>query len=553
MNGSLSRVLAAGIALVSAVAAQPYINGRSVRNSASFMPPSLGGGAIAQGSIFSLFGRGLGPATSAAPSKFPLQATLSGVSVAIIQGNVRIAALPIYVSSTQINAIMPSQAPLGRVAVEVTYNGQPSNPSPVTVVTSAFGIYGVNSAGVGPGVIMNFVSSSQQPVNSLKTSAAQGQIVTMWGTGLGPVPADNVAPSAGNLQSTAEVFVGGISAIVTYHGRSPCCAGIDQLVFTVPANAPTGCYVPVVVRTGGSVVSNAITMSIAARGSSCSDAFNALEQPLIAGESVGFLSPHRVDAKVDVIVSQGGDVSTDFLAAALLAPNPSAFSFSSLISLPPQGTCTTYTADGDLLQGGAFPILLGAGKLLDGGIPSVAGVSLTALPAGAPLFYDSLLGGSDSNVFSNGLEFSPPAAISLSLPGGADVGAASVSVPTDASIVWTNRDSLDSLARSDSLAVKWTLSGPSGSSVIVGGANYDSPNNATAMFLCVVSASANSFAVPTWALANLPATRSIETQPNGWVFVGVAPLDSPATFTAKGLDAGFALYSSWFLKSVIWR
>jgi len=32
-------------------------------------------------------------------------------------------------------------------------------------------------------------------------------------------------------------------------GRTPCCAGLDQIVFTLPADTPNGCYVPVTVRT----------------------------------------------------------------------------------------------------------------------------------------------------------------------------------------------------------------------------------------------------------------------------------------------------------------
>ena len=51
-----------------------------------------------------------------------------------------------------------------------------------------------------------------------------------------------------------EVYVGGKRADVTYRGRSGCCAGIDQIVFTVPQGVE-GCYVPVVVKTGD-VVSN---------------------------------------------------------------------------------------------------------------------------------------------------------------------------------------------------------------------------------------------------------------------------------------------------------
>ena len=112
---------------------QPYIRGNGVLNVASYMAPALPGGAIAQGSAFAIFGTGLGPATGIQVSRFPLQATFQGVSIKVFQGAAGVAALPIYVSATQINAVMPSNAPLGRVSVQVTYNGQAGNPAPATI------------------------------------------------------------------------------------------------------------------------------------------------------------------------------------------------------------------------------------------------------------------------------------------------------------------------------------------------------------------------------------------------------------------------------------
>ena len=66
----------------SALAAQPLISPGGVVNSASYQLPSLPGGALAQGSIFSIFGTGLGPPSPGVQaSEFPLRVTLAGVSV----------------------------------------------------------------------------------------------------------------------------------------------------------------------------------------------------------------------------------------------------------------------------------------------------------------------------------------------------------------------------------------------------------------------------------------------------------------------------------------
>ena len=471
--------------------------------------------------------------------------------MAVTQGKTTLAAVPVYVSATQINAIMPSNTAPGRVAVTVTYNNAASNPSPVTVTTAAFGIFASNSGGFGPGILTNFVTTANQPINALSIPATVGQTITLWGTGLGAVAADNVAPAAGNLPTQTEVFVGGVAAAVTYHGRSPCCAGLDQVVFTVPANAPTGCYVPVVVRTGGSVVSNAVTMAIGtAAASACADPSNPIEQALVAGETVGMVEPHRVDTNADVILPTPVEAAGDYLLTILLKPNASPYFFFPLVSLPPVGTCTVYTVDGNLASGGVLPGILTAGQFLDGGAPAVAGAGLIA--AQTP-YYDALLGGNDAALFVNGPVFNPPSPVSVSMPGGQNVGAFSVSVPASGTFQWTNRNTLaTALDHTQPLTVTWSASGVSSPTILIGGGNFDTPNNASAMFLCTANTAAGTFTVPAWAMANVPATRSTETQAYGNVFLG-SPLSAPVAFTATGLDAGFAMFGEQFQNSVIWQ
>ena len=122
------------------------------------------------------------------------------------------------------------------------------------------------------------------------------QTMILYGTGLGAgLNADNVAPQAGNLPTKVEVFVGGQAAAMAYTGRSPCCSGLDQIVFTVPPNAPLGCWVPVQIRTSGTTVSNTTTMAISANGSPCSDPLNALTASFLAGDrkSTRLNSSHR--------------------------------------------------------------------------------------------------------------------------------------------------------------------------------------------------------------------------------------------------------------------
>ena len=59
-----------GLAVVAG--AQPLISPKGIVNSASFAPPQTVGGAVAQGSIFSIFGTQMGPAAGVQPTAFPL-------------------------------------------------------------------------------------------------------------------------------------------------------------------------------------------------------------------------------------------------------------------------------------------------------------------------------------------------------------------------------------------------------------------------------------------------------------------------------------------------
>jgi len=142
-----------------------------------------------RGSIFTVFGRGIGPA---APDKV---SAFRNVSIEIIQGSTTVSAIPVFVSSGQLNAIMPSDAPLGRVSLRVTFNGEQSNPETVTVVENSVGIFTATGAGIGPGIVQNVISQTEQPINTTTRTAKPGQVVTMWATGLGPISApDNSAP-----------------------------------------------------------------------------------------------------------------------------------------------------------------------------------------------------------------------------------------------------------------------------------------------------------------------------------------------------------------------
>src|SRR5579863_2626856 len=276
-------------------AQQPILYHRGTVNAASLAPFGLPNAPIARGSVFTVFGENLGP-TQSPTLAFPLSSTLGGVSLSVTQGTVTTQAFPVYVSPAQVNAIMPSTVVAGLATLRLTYLSK-SNAITIQIADSAPGVFAVSSGGYGPGIVQNYITAENQPINSSVAPAAAGQTIVIWGTGLGPVTfPDNVAPTAGNVAAPVSVTIGGQPATVAYSGRTPCCSGVDQIVVTVPNNAPLGCWVPVVVNAGG-VVSNTTTMSIAApSATSCDDPGNPLSTLVRTGGTQGYIYLDQVDA-----------------------------------------------------------------------------------------------------------------------------------------------------------------------------------------------------------------------------------------------------------------
>lgn len=221
------------------------------------------GVTIARGSIFTVYGTGIGPAAPLATPGYPLGAWLSDVTIKVTQGTETRNAIPLYVSSGQINAIMPSDTPLGDVQMQVLYAGFPSAPASVKVLPVNFQFF---TGDDNSGLFQNVESATNYVLNSLASPAHPGQTVIGWGSGMGAGSgSDSLAPQGISLPVDVEVLVGGKAAQVTYKGRAPGFAGVDNLYMVIPADALTGCRVPVQVRAGG-VSSAEVTIAISTAG-----------------------------------------------------------------------------------------------------------------------------------------------------------------------------------------------------------------------------------------------------------------------------------------------
>jgi len=540
-------------AAIGGYAQPPRIFSRGVVNAASYAPAGVPGGGIAQGSIFTIFGANLGPTTGVQATSFPIQTSLSNVSIRFVLGSNAVNVLPLYVSAGQINALMPSNAPTGLGALQVTANNQRSNNLPVQVVSSSLGVFSVASSGMGPGVVQNFVSQTNQPVNSLQVTAKPGDTITVYGTGLGAISApDNVAPPAGTLPVKTEAWVGGQSATVLYSGRSPCCSGLDQIVLTIPQSTVLGCWVPVYFRTAGTTTSNAVTIAVSANGAPCSEPNNPLAQTFIQGGTAGTVRLIQSSVREDVATIASTDVSTDVFNYDLSQLQGGSFVFAPLFSQPPAGSCTLFQLAGDYWgSNGGFPIPTTAVRSLDAGTFSISGATNANLAPATAGFPGVFLGSYVSSYFPNQLVLNPGAS-TLTASGGADVHGFSAAITIPQPFTWTGREQLSSINRGQPLTLSW-IGLPAGQQMSILGGNVDLPSNSSAIFYCVAPANASSFTIPTAVLGAMPATRADPRKSKGAIYLVNSSPGNGTPVSATGLNAAVALPMYMFGKLVIFQ
>ena len=529
----------------------PTVTENGIVNSASGIPPSLPGGALAQGSFFTIFATGVGPTPPRQVEQFPLPTNLGGTLVQIRQGSRTVDCYLVYTSSTQINGIIPSNAPLGDAEMIVTYNGNASRAVAVRIARNNFGIF-ATSQGRGPGIIQNYMTQLEQPLNTRSATAKPRQVVILWGTGAGPITApDNVAPPAGNLPFPFEMTIGGKPANLLYNGRAPCCSGVDQIVAEVPPDAPAGCFVPVQVK-AGDVWSNVVTMAIDANGQTCTDAANPTSTLTSTGGKIGVVMLTRLSATLNTATQGEQKLDADLGIATF--PKMQAggdLGFNMMTSLPPQGTCQAYAGVRDIsdLLGGAFGGPLqetGGATMLDAGaslkVSGPGGKSAT-MERSDNGTYMGLLGGTlplPGNTANMPLD---AGAYTVTGSGGKDVGAFSGSITLRQGVSWTNRTQLASIDRKTPFSLTWT-GGTAGESLLVLGYGTDQKTKASSGFLCAVEAGAGRFTVPASAMANLPAVSASADLSDKFGLLGIFSFRAngiAAPFQAPGLDIGLLM------------
>ncbi len=543
--------------------AQPVIGTGGIVNVASYSPAGLPNSAIAEGSLFAIFGSGLGPAKGIGISGFPLNAqSFQGTSVSATVNGTTVEVPVLFTQAGQVNALLPSNTPVGNGTLTVTYNGATSAPAPLQVVKSSFGIFSTTSNGSGAGAILD-TSNSQL---SYTLAAHPGDTVILYGTGLGPVTGNETqGPVPGNLSSvTVQVYVGSATAKVIYAGRSGCCAGEDQINFIVPAGVE-GCTVPVAIVVNGTVVSNYVTIPVAASGNSCSvvsassgsssgggspippDFLTKLEAKGTA--AVGFVALFRTTSTTPSLPAPfNAPVTTDEGAAFFTTYTASNYTaLSSSLPVLNIGACTVYLYNG---QTPPSTTSVTSRKGLDAGTAiTVSGPNgtkqLTELELAilGPGYYAAQLGGGAASDPKSGPLYLSQGSYGISNgSGGKDVGGFSFTLSVSQPFTWTNQAATTTVNRAAGVTLNWTGGDPNGT-VDITGSSYNFALNSTtnsvgASFNCQAPASAGTFTVPPAVLLALPPSATIAGIAVGGN-LSIEALSAFQQFSASGLDFGF--------------
>lgn len=209
---------------------RPAISAAGVVNAATSAP-----GPLAANSIISVYGSNLASVSAAGQlAAGRLGTNLFGVAVHI--GST--AAPLLYVSSAQINAVVPSSLPAGPHDVTVTTDGGASAAQRATIGPAGPGIFvfpdrvSAVAAREDGSLVGSFMGA---------TPARAGETIVIYGTGFGattPMPATGeVFAGPAPIAQSAEVRIGSTTVTPDYIGGAPGFAGLYQIRLRVPALA----------------------------------------------------------------------------------------------------------------------------------------------------------------------------------------------------------------------------------------------------------------------------------------------------------------------------
>jgi len=479
----------------------------AIENAATNIPPGLPNSAIAQGALFVVKGRNLGPSNVVVASTFPLPTSIGGTSIQVTVGGTTVDAIMYYSLASQVAAILPSKTPVGTGTLIVTYNGLASATAQIVVAASNIGVFTLNTTGSGDAVA---TLPATNTVVSPSNAPNPGEILTLWATGLGPVSGDESQPAqqADLTGIPLKVFIGGQPANVLFRGRNACCSAVDTIYVTVPQGL-SGCAASVIMQIGN-LVSNATSIPIGTNGRNCVPiAPNQTGGGLGSGtHAFGGLTLVRQSTNISAI----GPVPAQSIKMDLVG---GVFEKVTTSGTPPQGSQVDIVSYGSCVvsthvSGQPATPPTATVQYLDAGTITVNGPGingsrqiLKSSPGGGILLYDLILDNTATTLAAGTYNFTGA--------GGPDVGPFTTSYTAPPPFAWTNQSSLATIVRANGATVTWTGGDPAGYVTIAGQNSLNGANGAataTVSFTCTARVTDGSFTVPPVVLLALPPTAA---------------------------------------------
>ncbi len=219
-------------------------------------------GPVAPGTIISVFSADA-PATSSKAilatstvsfdslaNPLPLPTTLGDVQV-LVNGS---PAPLFYVSPTQINLPLPSTLPVsGTVDLEIVSktSSRIYGLTEISLAAVSPGLFTYSGSGVGQ---LAAINANDNSINTASKPLVRGQILTLFGTGEGPVPNGppdgTVATGPTPTLDQPRIVIGGVdvqSSDILYSGLAPGLIGVWQINVRIPQEVTAGNQISVVV------------------------------------------------------------------------------------------------------------------------------------------------------------------------------------------------------------------------------------------------------------------------------------------------------------------
>ncbi|MEO5922732.1 MAG: hypothetical protein ABIR70_02795 [Bryobacteraceae bacterium] len=513
-----------------------FIKVTAATNAAGYQRNGMPSAGLALGSYVSIFGTELADGAFVQRGYPLVPAGFNNVKVFVVSKNLGYEQKVTYTSPTQVGVIITSTTPLGPAVLRVI-NGSLSSDLDVNIINRNFGVFAVNQGGSGPAVAYKYAAGGSASLVTLFESAAPGQLISLYGTGLGPTSEDDGLPvtQARDLPGNVEVYIGNKPATVSYKGRIPGISSIDQLNVTVPLDVAPGCFVSVVVKTDS--ISNGTTLPVAAGGKNCSDDQGIRSADLDRAKASGGLNYGRISLLRSQFTETTGvftlteSISASFFRYSsdrLAAARPYA-SLGSCVLFDSPGllSATSTTTSTSLDAGSTMTVITSAGtKTLSrsGGRYSYSGVVNRTPPSSSPVVPEFLVAG----------------AYTMSANGGTDVGVTTASITRPGTFNWTNFSSVNAVNRTQDLEVTWS-GAEAGSVVQIFGISSSSPATGVYQsggFECTAPSGPGRFVIPAYVLQSIPVTVSIGGIPQSFISVST---QVRGTLTATGIDTGIAV------------